>query len=72
MASQSHGGINEIIKNKNFGCIYKNQEELIKNITDFSRGIKKFNLTKMHTLQHLENFSISHNIRKYSKIFKEI
>ena len=28
IASQSHGGINEIIKNKNFGFIYNNDFEL--------------------------------------------
>ena len=28
IASQSHGGINEIIKNKNFGIIYNNDFEL--------------------------------------------
>ena len=30
LASQSHGGINEIINNKNFGNIYNNKNELLK------------------------------------------
>ena len=72
IASQSHGGINEIIKNKNFGYIYKNKEDLIKNIKKFKLGIKKFNITKKQTLKHLENFSLLNNIKKYSKVFKEI
>jgi len=72
MASQSHGGINEIIKNKKFGYIYKNQEDLIKNITNFSLGLKKFNFTKKKMVKHLEDFSIKRNIKKYSNVFKEI
>ena len=72
IASQSYGGINEIIKNKKFGYIYKNQKDLIKNITNFSLGLKKFNFTKEEMNKHLEDFSIKCNIKKYSNIFKEI
>jgi glycosyltransferase involved in cell wall biosynthesis len=72
MASQSYGGINEIIKNKNFGYIYKNQEDLIKNITSYSLGLKKFNFTKKTISKHLKKFSVEHNIKKYSDVFKEI
>ena len=72
MASQSYGGINEIIKNKNFGYIYKNQEDLIKNITNYSLGLKKFNFTKKTINKHLKKFSVERNIKKYSNVFKEI
>ena len=72
IASQSHGGINEIIKNKNFGYIYKDQEDLIKNITKFNFRLKKFKFTKKTMNTHLKNFSIEQNIKKYSNVFKEI
>ena len=72
MASQSHGGINEILRKKNFGYIYKNQEDLIKNITNFNLGIKKFNFTQKKIIEHLESFSIKNNIKKYSNAFKKI
>tara|TARA_Y100000590_G_scaffold126237_1_gene144297 strand:- start:882 stop:1979 length:1098 start_codon:yes stop_codon:yes gene_type:complete len=72
IASQSHGGINEIVKNSNFGYIYNNKKELIKIINDFNSGKIKFNLKKKIIVNHLKNFSISENIKKYSDIFKKI
>ena len=72
IASQSHGGINEIIKNSNFGYIYNNQKQLIKAINDFSSGKIKFNLKKNVIRNHLKNFSVSENIKKYSKILTKI
>ena len=72
IASQSHGGINEIIKNNNFGYIYNSQEELINTITDFNSGKLKFNLKKNILAKHLKKFSVSENIKNYSKIFEKI
>ncbi|MBC8304461.1 MAG: hypothetical protein H8E55_52950, partial [Pelagibacterales bacterium] len=69
---QSHGGINEIIKNNNFGYIYNSQEELINAITDFNNGKLKFNLKKNILTKHLKKFSVSENIKNYSKIFEKI
>ena len=72
IASQSHGGINEIMKNNSFGYIYNNQEDLIKIINKFNNGKIKFNLKKNIVKKHLKNFSISENIKKYSNVFKKI
>ena len=72
IASQSHGGINEIIKNNNFGYIYNSQEELINAITNFNNGKLKFNLKKNILTKHLKKFSIPENIKNYSKIFEKI
>ena len=72
IASQSYGGINEILKEKDFGYIYKDKEDLIKNIMNFSLGKKKFNFSKKKVSQHLNNFSVMNNVKKYSKLFKEI
>lgn len=72
LASQSHGGINEIIKNKNFGHIYKNENELIKKLTFINNGKIKFDLNKKKITTHLKKFSISENVRRYSNIFKNI
>ena len=72
IASQSHGGINEIIKNNSFGYIYNNQEDLIKIINSFNNGKIKFNLKENIVKNHLKKFSISENIKKYSNVFKKI
>ena len=72
MASQSHGGINEIIKNKNFGYIYKSDNDLIKKLLNFNNKNKKVILNKNEIRNHLKNFSLSENIKNYSKIFENI
>ena len=72
LASQSHGGINEIIKNKNFGYIYKNKKELIKFLNDFYLKKKKIYINKKETYNHLKKFSISRNVNKYSSVFNNI
>jgi len=72
LASQSHGGINEIIKNKNFGYIYKNDNDLIKKLLNFNNKNNKIILNKNEIRNHLKNFSLSKNIKNYSKIFENI
>ena len=72
LASQSHGGINEIIKNKNFGYIYKSNNDLIKKLLNFNYKNKKIILNKNQIRNHLKNFSLSENIKNYSKIFENI
>ena len=72
IASQSHGGINEIIKNKNFGLIYNNDQELeiiLKKII-----YKKLNFIKNKTLfkNHLKNFSEKNNVKKYTNLFFKV
>jgi len=72
VASQSHGGINEIIKNNNFGYIYNNHKDLINFINNFSYGKIKLKPNKNIATKHLNNFSISKNVKNYSKIFEKI
>ncbi len=72
IASQSHGGINEIIINKNFGFIYNNYRELeiiIKKII-FKKIKYKVNRKKLY--KHLIQFSEERNYQKYDTLFKSI
>ena len=72
IASQSHGGINEILKNKNFGLIYNNDLELeiiLKKIIDKKVSFKK---NKFLFKNHLKTFSENSNIKKYSNLFFNI
>ena len=72
IASQSHGGINEILKYKNFGVIYKNNMELeiiLKKIIDKKIIFKK---NKKLIKNHLKNFSEKNNVKKYTKLFFDI
>ena len=72
IASQSHGGINEIIKDQGFGHIYQNEKELINLLTRYNLSTKKTSLNKNKTLTHLKKFSFNENIKNYSKVFINI
>ena len=72
LASQSHGGINEIINNKNFGNIYNNKNELLKFLNNFIFKKNKYKLNSNLITNHLNNFSLKKNISNYQKIFKKI
>ena len=72
IASQSHGGINEIIKNKNFGFIYNNNTELEVILLKILKNKLKFKNNRNLINRHLRNFSESINVKKYSKVFFEI
>ena len=72
LAAQSFGGINEIIKNKNFGYIYKNENQLINFLNIFYFKRKKISINQTAIYSHLKKFSVSVNIKKYSKIFENI
>ena len=72
LASQSHGGINDIINNKKFGYIYKNEKDLMKILLNIYNKKKTFKLNKRETIAHLKNFSLSKSIKQYSKVFENI
>ena len=72
LASQSHGGINEIINNKNFGNIYNNKNELLKLLNNFILKKNKYKLNSNLIVNHLNNFSLKKSISDYQKIFKKI
>ena len=71
MASQSFGGINEIILNKNFGNIYKNENQLINLLKKFNTK-RKGDMNQKLINDHLKKFSISENVKKYSNMFENI
>ena len=58
LASQSHGGINEIINNKNFENIYNNKNELLKLLNNFILKKNKYKLNSNLIVNHLNNFSL--------------
>ncbi len=72
IASQSYGGINEILKGKKFGYIYKDQYEL-KNILNkiISKKIR-FTFNQTQLFKHLNQFSEINNLKKYKKLFKQV
>ena len=72
VATQSHGGINEIINNKNFGYIYKNEKDLIKTLLNLNNKKLKINLRKKEITKHLKKFSLDENIKNYSGIFQNL
>jgi len=72
LASQSHGGINDIINNKQFGYIYKNEKDLMKSLLNIYNKKKTFKLNKRETIAHLKKFSLSKSIKQYSKVFENI
>lgn len=72
IASQSHGGINEIIKNKNFGLIYNNDQELEIILKKIIYKKLKFKKNKTLLKNHLKNFSEQNNVKKYTNLFCNI
>ncbi len=72
LASQSFGGINEIIQNNNFGYIYNNENQLINLLNDFYFKRKKININQKKINTHLRKFSITENVKRYSNIFENI
>ena len=71
LASQSFGGINEIILNKNFGNIYKNETQLINLLQKFNVK-RRGHMNQKLINDHLKKFSISENVKKYSNMFENI
>ena len=72
IASQSHGGINEILNNKNFGFIYKDKIELKNLLEKIIRKKIIFKFKKSKILKHLNNFSEINNLKKYKNTFYSI
>ena len=72
IASQSYGGINEIINKKNYGLIYKNNGELINILNKIIEKKIRFNIKKKEIYSHLSSFNEYNNLKKYTKLFEEI
>ena len=72
IASQSFGGINEIIKNKKFGIIYNKKRDLKKVLNKILTNKINFNINKNEVYNHLKNFSEKKNTEKYKKLLLDI
>jgi glycosyltransferase involved in cell wall biosynthesis len=71
-ASQSYGGINEILNSNKYGLIYKNENHLTKIINNFIDDKISFNFNKKNLSKHLNKFNEVNNLKKYKKIFKNL
>ncbi len=72
LASQSYGGINEILSNKNFGLIFNSKNLLEKYLKNINNGRLKFKLDHYKLKKHLNNFSVKKNVENYEKLFREL
>ncbi len=69
IASQSFGGINDIIKNKKFGIIYNKKSDLRKTLDKVLLKKITFKISKNVVYKHLNNFSEKKSTEKYQKLF---
>ncbi len=72
IASQSFGGINDILSEKKFGYIYNNIVDLKSILNKIIDNKITFNLNKKKLFNHLSNFSEERNLKNYIKLFKKI
>ena len=72
IASQSHGGINEILDNGKFGTIYfKNKNELHKKIKNYIKNPKKYIYKAMKARKHVAQYNLKNHVKNFeSLIFK--
>ena len=68
LASQSHGGINEILSNKKFGFIFDKETLLEKYLKDIYNKKIIIKLNKSQIINHLNNFSLKKNVENYDKL----
>ncbi len=72
LASQSYGGINEILPNKRYGIIYKNDEELYYYLKKLSKNNLKISFSKKEIFNHLNKFSEKKNSLNYHRLFTKL
>ena len=72
LASQSYGGINEILSNKNFGLIFNNRRLLEKYLKDIYNKKLMIKINRSQVINHLNNFSVKKNIENYDKLLKNL
>ena len=72
IASQSFGGINDILSEKKFGYIYNNISDLKSILKKIINNKIYFKLNKKKLFNHLSNFSEERNLKNYIKLFKNI
>ena len=72
IASQSFGGINEILVGKKFGFIYSSDNELKEILKKIILQKFNFKINKVELFNHLSRFSEKENHKKYDSLFKSI
>ncbi len=72
LASQSYGGINEILSNKNFGLIFNKESVLEKYLKDIYNKKLIFKLNRSQIISHLNNFSSKKSVKNYDKLLKKL
>ena len=72
IASQSHGGINEILSGGKGGTIYKNQEELKNSIESFIKDPKVFFRKSKIAQQKSLKFNLRNHVMQFEKIIDNI
>ena len=72
IAKQSHGGINDMIKNKDYGIIYNNDNELKTILKKISQNELSFRINYKMLFKHLNNFSEIKSVDGYQKCLKNI
>ena len=72
IASQSFGGINDIIKNKKFGIIYNKKSDLKKTLDKILLKKITFKINKNIVYKHLNNFNEKKSTNKYKKLFLNV
>ncbi len=72
LASQSYGGINDIIKSKKYGLIFKDIDELRDIIEKILSKKYSFYMDKKELNSHLKKFSEKKNSNEYQKLFMKI
>lgn len=71
-ASQSYGGINEILPDKKYGVVYKNDDELYYYLKKLSTKNLEIKFTKKEIYNHLSKFSEKNNLLNYDKLFTKL
>ncbi len=72
IASQSHGGINEILSKGKGGTIYKNSQDLKKFIEKFTNNQKIFTKKSIIAQKKSFEFNLKNHVSKFEKILDEI
>jgi len=73
IASQSYGGINEILSNGKFGTIYQNSHlELSNKIKNYIKNPKPFIYKAKLAQKNILKFNLVNNIKNYEKLFNEL
>lgn len=72
LASQSYGGINEILSNKKFGLIFNKESLLEKYLKNIYNKKLIFKLNKSQVKKHLNNFSLKNSVKNYDNLLKKL